>query len=76
LGIRLVGNHIADVLAHHYISIDDIMFNNREELREIPDIGSRIADSIVSFFENASNIDMISKLGRFGIKMTVKMENI
>ncbi|MFO8110720.1 MAG: NAD-dependent DNA ligase LigA [Thermoplasmata archaeon] len=69
LGIKYVGSHVADVLASHYDSMDDIIEADREELKEIEEIGPKIAESIVSFFQEENNRKMIEELKKAGVKM-------
>lgn len=62
LGIRHVGRRSAQVLAEHYGSLDRLMSASREELVQIPEIGPKIAASIVDFFDNEQNQAVINKL--------------
>ena len=67
LGIRYVGEHIAEVLAERFGSIDELARASYEELVEIPEIGPRIAQSIVDFFQNQDNRRLIAELKAVGI---------
>ncbi len=62
LGIRYVGEHLAEVLAQHFRSIDELAEASYEELVAIPEIGPRIAQSIVDFFRNEDNRKLIEEL--------------
>lgn len=76
LGIKFVGSHVAHVLTDKYDSIDEIMEADQEELEEIDEVGPKIAESIVSFFEDEENRQMIEELKRHGVKMEVEREEV
>ena len=67
LGIRYVGEHIAEVLAERFGSIDELASASYEELVGIPEIGPRIAQSIVDFFASEDNRRLIEELKAVGI---------
>jgi len=69
LGIRHVGAHIADVLARYFPSIDQLKNASYEQLLEIEEIGPKIAESIVVFFEQKKNLEVLEKLRQAGVKM-------
>ncbi len=69
LGIPNIGGETADLLAEHYSSLDDLARANSDELREIPSIGPKIADSIVAFFRQEKNRKIIEKLRKAGVKL-------
>jgi len=62
LGIRHVGKKTAKILSEYYNNIDNLMNTNIEELSRIPDIGDIIAKSIVDYFNEEKNINLINKL--------------
>lgn len=68
LGIRNVGEHLADVLAGHFGTLEKLMEANYDELSGINEVGPTIADSIVKFFENPENKRMIGALEKGGMK--------
>jgi DNA ligase (NAD+) len=68
LGIRFVGEKVSKVLANHFHSIDDLIHSNVEELMEVPEIGEKIAESIVDFFQNEDNLHMIDALKSAGLQ--------
>ncbi len=74
LGIKYVGKRVAKVLAEQYESMDKIMSADREELEDIPEIGPKIADSIISFFNNEKNVEMIDRLRQKGVNMESQVE--
>ena len=69
LGIRHVGEETANVLANHFKSLNKIKQAMFDELDNIPDIGSVVAQSIYNFFRNKQKIDFINRLKKVGIKI-------
>lgn len=67
LGIRFVGRTVAEKLAHHFQDIDRLASATFEELVAVPEIGERIAQSVVSFFEDEENRVLIEKLKQAGL---------
>ncbi len=72
LGIRYVGRTVAEKLALHFRNIDHIMEASYASLIEAPEIGQKIADSIVEHFNKAENIALIEDLKGFGLKFEVE----
>lgn len=68
LGIRYVGEHLAEVLAEHFPSLEALSKADYYELIQIPEIGPRIAQSIVDFFKNEENRKLIQELKELGVK--------
>ena len=69
LGIRYVGKTVAKVLAKHFGNIDNLMSATYEQLIAIPEIGETIARSIIDFFAEPRNRELIEKLRKAGVKM-------
>lgn len=69
LGIRYVGETVAKKIARKLPSIDRLMEANMEELLAIDEIGEKIADSILLYFSNPSNKEIICRLKQHGISM-------
>lgn len=69
IGIRYVGKTVAEKLANHFGSIDHLLLANFESLIEVPEIGQRIAESIVSYFSEVSNINFINALKSAGLQL-------
>ncbi|MDE2848255.1 MAG: NAD-dependent DNA ligase LigA [Gemmatimonadota bacterium] len=69
LGIPHVGERAARQIAEHFRSIDAIGAATEEELVAVPEIGPKIAESIVSFFQNEHNLKIIEKLKDAGLRM-------
>ena len=70
LGIRHVGEHVAEVLARHYADWQALQRAGYEELQSIHEIGPRIAQSIVAFFQDTGNQGVLEKLHRSGVRAT------
>ena len=75
LGIRHVGAKTAKILAKNYKTIDALMNATYEELQVINDIGDIIAKSIVDYFHNEENINLINKLKENNVNMTFDNSN-
>ena len=69
LGIRNVGAKTAKILARHFKTLDNLINTTEEELTNINDIGSIIAKSIIDYFNNEENINIINKLKELNINM-------
>ena len=67
LGIRQVGSRASQILSETYQSIEALKKASVQELQEIRDIGEITAQSIVDFFENDKNIEMIENLHSLGL---------
>ena len=72
LGITHVGEEIAEVLTDHFDSIGRLSQATEEELRRIPTIGPKIAQSVASFFRQEGNLDIIDRLKK--AKVTALLE--
>jgi len=67
LGIRYVGEHVAEVLAEHFDSIEALANADYDDLVAIPEIGPRIAQSVVDVFSSEDNRRLIEELRAVGI---------
>ena len=67
LGIREVGAVMAEQLADHFISLDNLINTNQNELLKINSVGPNIAQSICDFFKNPNNIYNINMLKDLGV---------
>ena len=70
LGIRHVGEHVADILAREYPDWQALQYAAYEQLQGIHEIGPRIAQSIVAFFQDVGNQAVLEKLHRAGVRAT------
>jgi DNA ligase (NAD+) len=69
LGIRYVGETVAKKLAKHYKSIDAIANASMMDLILVDEIGEKIAQSVLQFFENQENKLIIERLKQFGVQL-------
>lgn len=67
LGIRHVGAQTANTLAQRFKSIDNLKDTTEEELLEIPDIGKIVAESILAYFADEDNLQMLTELEELGV---------
>jgi DNA ligase (NAD+) len=72
LGIRYVGETVAKKLVEHFESIQAIRNATFEQLCEVDEIGDKIAESIVDFFNNDYNNTHVNRLIEQGLKMEVE----
>jgi len=76
LGIRHVGETTAKDLANHYQSMHALMDAGLEDLLTVKDVGPVVADSIVSFMEEAHNREVIEQLLASGMQLSVEKKVI
>ena len=69
LGIRFVGETSAKLLARHFKNINALMAASSEELQEVEGIGEVMAQSIVSYFHDKTNQEIIERLRQEGLQM-------
>ena len=69
LGIRHVGGEVAELLARSFTTIDNLMSADEEALTAIPTIGPRIAESVVSYFRNEANRQVVEKLRKADVRL-------
>lgn len=71
IGIRYVGKTVAEKLARHFKNIDAIMAANYDQLLEAPEIGEKIAQSVIEFSRMPANKKEIERLRKAGLQFTV-----
>lgn len=69
IGIRFVGETVAKKLANHYKNIDSLSKTTFMELVLVDEIGDKIAQSVIQFFENQENIRIIDRLKQYGVQL-------
>ena len=62
LGIRYVGERTAQALASHFKTLENLAQASLEELIQIEDVGPKVAESVVFFFQQPENIELINRL--------------
>jgi DNA ligase (NAD+) len=72
LGIRFVGETVAKKLAKHYKSIDNLINATYDDLITVDEIGEKIAESIIAFFKEKKNIEIINNLKSKGLQFELK----
>ncbi len=70
LGIRLVGEHVARLLARHFRTLDRLATASADALAGIRGIGAAIAESVVKFFADAGNRATVRRLREAGVTVT------
>ena len=69
LGIRHVGERTARDLAAHFGSMDKLSEATYDQLVSIPEVGPRVAESVVRFFRNPQHLEMLQRLRARGVNM-------
>jgi DNA ligase (NAD+) len=68
LGIRFVGERTAQALASHFGGLDSLAKASLEELIQVEDVGPKVAESIVFFFQQRENLELLDKLRAAGVR--------
>ena len=75
LGIRYVGETVSKVLVKEFQHIDHLMIADKERLENVDEIGEKIAESVVLYFQNKENIKLIDRLKNQGLCFEIGEEN-
>ena len=70
LGIRHVGERGARILSEHFGSLDQLIAATKEDLLAIHEIGDKMADSIVTYFDNEEVRDLVERLRKADVNLT------
>lgn len=76
LGIRYVGETVAKKLAKAFKNIDALMVASQEQLIAVDEIGERIAESVVNFFSEPANVEIIDRLKSYGLQFSLSEEQL
>lgn len=76
LGIRYVGKKTAKILSKYYKTMDNLIKADFDELKSINDIGDVIAKSIVDYFSDEKNINLINRLKELNLNMRYLGEEV
>jgi len=76
LGIRFVGGTVAKKLASHFITVDKLMAAGIDELTEVEEIGEKIAQSLLAWFSEPVNLELISRLRSAGIRFVMEESQV
>ncbi|NDG53038.1 MAG: NAD-dependent DNA ligase LigA [Flavobacteriia bacterium] len=75
LGIRYVGETVSKVLVKEFQHIDHLMIADKERLENVDEIGEKIAESVVLYFQNKENIKLINRLKNQGLCFEIGEES-
>ena len=76
LGIRFVGETSARLLARHFKTMDALQNASMQELMEVEGVGEVIAKSVIAYFHNPVNQDIVERLRLYGLQMQLSEEQI
>lgn len=76
LGIRFVGERTGQLLAEHFSSLEELASAKEEQLTEVPEVGPKVAASIVEFFSEPANRELIKKLRKAGVRPTAEKREV
>ncbi len=69
LGIRHVGGETAKILAEKFVSFENLQNAELEDLLSIDGIGEKVAESILAYFSDDENLQILNKMFDFGVKV-------
>jgi DNA ligase (NAD+) len=72
LGIQFVGERTGQLLAEHFSSLEELAAAKDSQLEEVPEVGPKVAASIVEFFSEPANRQIIKKLEKAGVRPTAE----
>lgn len=70
LGIRFVGEQTGKLLADHFVNIENFLKANEEELLQVPEIGPKVAKSIIEWTANARLVQEVHDMQKLGVHIT------
>ncbi len=76
LGIRFVGTKTARILTEHLGNIDNMIKADFETLNSIPEIGKKIAHSVIDYFQVSDNLALIEYLRKQGLQFAVAQKSV
>lgn len=76
LGIRFVGETVADKLAHAFPTIEGLKNATLDELTDVDEIGERIAQSVVNFFSDKAQLNIVSRLQSYGLQFKLSEDTM
>ena len=76
LGIRFVGETSAKLLARHFKTLDSLMVASIADLMEVEGVGEVIAESVIRYFHNEENLQIIERLRSYGLQMSLNAEQL
>jgi len=76
LGIRFVGERTGQLLAEHFSTLEEFAAAKKEDLEQVPEVGPKVAASIVEFFSEPSNRNLVKKLHKASVRPTAEKREI
>ena len=76
LGIRFVGETSAKLLARYFKNIDALINASLDELLHVEGVGEIIANSVITYFHNPANIEIVNRLRDVGLQMSLSDEQL
>lgn len=76
LGIRFVGETSARLLARRFKTMDALSTASLQELMEVDGIGEAIAKSVITYFHNPVNVEIVNRLRGYGLQMSLSDEQM
>jgi DNA ligase (NAD+) len=75
LGIRHVGEHIANVLARKFGTLDAILSATKTELEAVHEVGPQVSESVRAFFDNAENRNNVERIIALGVEIETQRQS-
>jgi DNA ligase (NAD+) len=76
LGIRFIGENSAKKIVVHFKTIDALLAANFDDLISVGDIGTKIAESILAYFSDVSNLRIVDELRKAGLQFQLSDEEL
>ncbi len=76
MGIRFVGKTVAEKLAAHFKNMDALSTATYDDLIAVPEIGERIANSLLAYFKEESSLEEVNKLKQAGVQLEYIEEEV
>ena len=76
IGIRFVGETTAKLIARYFKSMEALRNATVEQLLEVDGVGKVIAESVVKFFQDSKNAEIVDKLSSYGLQMSLSEEQL
>ena len=76
LGVRLIGARAAQLLAERFGTMETLMQASKEELSQVPDIGEKMAESLIHYFKEEKSLELIARLKAAGVRMDYESKRV
>jgi len=76
IGIRFVGETTAKLIARHFKSMEALRNATVEQLMEVDGVGQVIAESVVKYFQEPKNVEIVHRLALAGVQMQLSEEQL